>query len=151
MTSSLWVLPGETRLLEILSIEEAVGELRDPRSRTPAHDLREMLMVALCVILGGRSLGRHPAVGRSETGLAAPLCAAGQRLPSHDTFRRVFAALDARQFEGLERRPQLHAGTFDEYRQCGKDHGRIKTNRCVVQDISSDSPNNHQIMIRAAI
>ena len=43
-------------------------------------------------------------------------------------------------FAALERWPQLHAGTFDEYRECGKDHGRIETRRCVAQDISSAWP-----------
>ncbi|MFM0285009.1 hypothetical protein P0D75_44085 [Paraburkholderia sediminicola] len=34
-------------LEDVLSIEEAFGDLRDPRSRTPAHDLTEMLVVAI--------------------------------------------------------------------------------------------------------
>ncbi|CAE6778595.1 hypothetical protein R69927_00156 [Paraburkholderia domus] len=34
-----------------LSIEEAFGDLKDTRNRTPAHDLTGMLMVALCAIL----------------------------------------------------------------------------------------------------
>jgi hypothetical protein len=38
---------------DVLSIEEAFGDLRDSRSRTPAHDLTEMLVVALCAILSG--------------------------------------------------------------------------------------------------
>ncbi|VWD50113.1 hypothetical protein BLA18110_07552 [Burkholderia lata] len=38
---------------QALSIEDAFGELRDPQSRTPAHDLSEMLVVALCAILSG--------------------------------------------------------------------------------------------------
>ena len=38
---------------DILNVEEAFGDLQDPRSRTPAHDLTEMLVVALCAILGG--------------------------------------------------------------------------------------------------
>lgn len=38
---------------DVFSIEEAFGDLRDPRSRTPAHDLTEMLVVALCAILSG--------------------------------------------------------------------------------------------------
>ncbi len=36
-----------------LSIEDAFGDLRDPRSRTPAHDLTAMLLIALCAILSG--------------------------------------------------------------------------------------------------
>lgn len=101
---------------EILSIEEAFGALRDPRSRTLAHDLQEMLVVALCAILSGADswvaiqlwaeakldwLRRH-----------VPLASG---VSSHDTFGRVFAALDARQFEACFMRwvaplcPALHA------------------------------------------
>ncbi|MGA9914828.1 MAG: transposase family protein [Paraburkholderia sp.] len=38
---------------DVLSIEEAFGNLCDPRSRTPAHDLTEMRVVALCAVLSG--------------------------------------------------------------------------------------------------
>ena len=37
----------------VLSIQEAFGDLKDPRSRTPTHNLQEMLVVALCAILCG--------------------------------------------------------------------------------------------------
>jgi hypothetical protein len=37
----------------VLSIQEAFGDLKDPRSRTPTHNLEEMLVVALCAILCG--------------------------------------------------------------------------------------------------
>ena len=37
----------------ILSIEEVFDNLKHPRSRTPAHELTEKLMVPLCAILPG--------------------------------------------------------------------------------------------------
>jgi hypothetical protein len=37
----------------VWSIQEAFGDLKDPRSRTPTHKLEEMLVVALCAILCG--------------------------------------------------------------------------------------------------
>jgi hypothetical protein len=85
---------------EILSIEEAFADLKDPRSRTPAHDLSEMLMVALCAILSGA----HSWIGIELWGQAKlerlrryiPL---EQGIPSHDTFGRVFAALNPKRFE----------------------------------------------------
>ncbi|USX05071.1 hypothetical protein [Paraburkholderia fungorum] len=43
-------------------------------------------------------------------------------------------------FAALERWPAAYAGTIDEYREIEKDHGRIETRRCVVQDISSRWP-----------
>ncbi len=248
---------------DVLSIEEAFGDLRDPRSRTPAHDLTEMLVVALCAILSGAdswvAIQTWAEAKLEWLRRSLPLV---NGIPSHDTFGRVFAALDARQFEAcfirwtahlcpaladqvvaidgktvrgshrgeqralhlvcaygsglgmalgqvrtadksneitaipelldalllkgaivtidamacqqriagkiieaqadyvlavkdnqralarlvrgifdsLERWPELHAGTFDEYREIEKDHGRIETRHCVVQDISSRWP-----------
>ena len=37
----------------ILSVWQAFGDLRDPRSSTPAHGLTDMLVVALCAVLSG--------------------------------------------------------------------------------------------------
>jgi predicted transposase YbfD/YdcC len=84
----------------LLSIEEAFGDLKDPCSRTPAHDLTEMLVVALCAILSGADSW----IGIELWGQAKlewlrrhiPLL---QGIPSHDTFGRVFAALNPKQFE----------------------------------------------------
>jgi hypothetical protein len=36
---------------EPLSLQDAFGELKDPRVRIPEHDLTEMLVVALAAIL----------------------------------------------------------------------------------------------------
>ena len=80
----------------VLSIEEAFGDLKDPRSHTPTHNLQEMLVVALCAILCGaetwvgiqvRAQDRHEWLRRF-----VPLC---NGVPSHDTFGRVFAAREA--------------------------------------------------------
>ncbi|ANB75165.1 ISAs1 family transposase [Paraburkholderia phytofirmans] len=85
---------------DVLSIEEAFGDLRDPRSRTPAHDLTEMLVVAPCAVLSGTD--SWVAI---QTWTEAKLEWLRRYLPlvngiaSHDTFGRVFAALDAQQFE----------------------------------------------------
>ncbi|MFP3566019.1 ISAs1 family transposase [Paraburkholderia sp. SIMBA_030] len=85
---------------EPLSLQDAFGDLKDPRVRTPEHDLTEMLVVALAAILSG-----------ADTWVGIALWAQGQLewlrrylplrngIASHDTFGRVFAALDARQFE----------------------------------------------------
>lgn len=44
-------------LADILSIEEAFGDLRDPHCRMLAHDVTQMLMVALRAILSGANSG----------------------------------------------------------------------------------------------
>jgi hypothetical protein len=248
---------------EVLSIEEAFGDLRDPRSRAPAHDLTEMLVVALCAILSGAdSWVAVQTWAEAKLDWLRGHLRLANGIASHDTFGRVFAALDAQQFEAcfmrwaahlcpaladevvaidgktvrgshrgdqcalhlvsaygsglgvvlgqqrtadksneitaiselldalwlkgaivtidamgcqrriaeqivqaqadyvlavkgnqpalaklvrgifdaLERWPDFYAGTFDEHREIEKDHGRIETRRCVVQDISSDWP-----------
>ncbi|WP_243751332.1 transposase family protein [Paraburkholderia sp. BL10I2N1] len=67
---------------EILSIEEAFGDLKDPHSRTPEHDLTEMLVVALCAILAGADSWSGIEIwGASQAGLAAPPCSTAQRHP----------------------------------------------------------------------
>ena len=94
---------------EVLSIGEAFEDLRDPRSRAPAHDLTEMLVVALCAILSGAD--SWVAV---QTWAEAKLewlrghLRLANGIASHDTFRRVFAALDAQQFEACFMRWASH-------------------------------------------
>jgi hypothetical protein len=84
----------------ILSIEEAFGDLRDPRSRTPAYDLTEMLMSALCAVLCGADswvaiqLWGEEKVDWLRWHIPLVPC-----IPSHDSFGRVFAALNPKQFE----------------------------------------------------
>lgn len=85
---------------DILSIEEAFGDLKDPRSRTPTHDLTEMLMVALCAILSGADSWMGIELwGQAKLEWLRRHIPLQQGIPSHDTFGRVFAALNPKQFE----------------------------------------------------
>ena len=85
---------------QALSIEDAFGELRDPRSRTPAHDLSEMLVVALCAILSGADSWVAIQIwGEEKLEWLRGYVPLRNGIPSHDTFGRVFAALNPRQFE----------------------------------------------------
>jgi predicted transposase YbfD/YdcC len=85
---------------DVLSIEEAFGDLRDPRSRMPAHDLTEMLVVALCAILSGAdSWVAIQTWAEAKLEWLRRYLPLVNGIPSHDTFGRVFAALDAQQFE----------------------------------------------------
>ncbi len=66
----------------------------------PAHNLSEMLVMALCAILPGAD-SWHGIQVWGETKLDwlrghIPLV---HGIPSHDTFGRVFAALNSRQFD----------------------------------------------------
>ncbi|KWK08662.1 hypothetical protein WT94_15350 [Burkholderia stagnalis] len=85
---------------QALSIEDAFGELRDPHSRTPAHDLSEMLVVALCATLsGGDSWVAIQIWGDVKLEWQRGYVPLRNGIPSHDTFGRVFAARNPRQFE----------------------------------------------------
>lgn len=68
--------------------------------RTPAHDLTGILMVALCAILcGADSWVAIQAWGEEKLDWLRRHIPLEQGIPSHDTFGRVFAALDPKQFE----------------------------------------------------
>ncbi|OJA85846.1 ISAs1 family transposase [Burkholderia ubonensis] len=83
-----------------LSIADAFGDLRDPRNRTPAHDLTAMLLIALCAILSGADSWVAIQVwGEQKLEWLRRHTPLPHGIPSHDTFGRVFAALNARQFE----------------------------------------------------
>ncbi|WP_258187900.1 ISAs1 family transposase [Trinickia symbiotica] len=85
---------------ELLSIEEAFGDLKDPRSRTPEHGLTEMLVVALCAILAGAdSWSAIELWGQEKLQWLRRHVQLQNGIPSHDTFGRVFAALNPKQFE----------------------------------------------------
>ena len=61
---------------------------------TVDHDLPDILAIALCTILCvGDSFLRHGRIWRSEVGLVENLFAS-----SHDTYNRVFQALDPEKF-----------------------------------------------------
>ncbi|WP_240975352.1 ISAs1 family transposase [Paraburkholderia aromaticivorans] len=85
---------------EPLSLQDAFGELEDPRVRTPEHDLTEMLVVALAAILSGADSWVGIALwGQGELEWLRRYLPLHNGIVSHDTFGRVFAALDAREFE----------------------------------------------------
>lgn len=81
---------------------EHFGALPDPRvDRTKRHCLLDLLVIALCAVLcGAEGWEDMEAFGRAKEpwlrerlGLALP-----NGIPSHDTFRRVFARLDPAAF-----------------------------------------------------
>lgn len=85
---------------EPLSLQDALGDLKDPRVRIPEHDLTEMLVVALAAILSGADSWVGIALwGQGQLEWLRRYLPLRNGIASHDTFGRVFAALDARQFE----------------------------------------------------
>src|SRR5215211_5308802 len=83
------------------SLREQFAELDDPRvERGRRHELLDIVTIALCaVICGAESWVEVETFGRAKEAWLRTFLALPNGIPSHDTFGRVFAALDPAQFE----------------------------------------------------
>lgn len=74
--------------------------LPDPRvNRTKDHDLIDVLVIAICTLLcAGESFNDMEDFGRAKQDWFKTFLALRNGIPSHDTFNRVFAALDPKGF-----------------------------------------------------
>lgn len=83
------------------NIAEHFGQLQDPRhDRTRIHKLSEILVIAICAIIcNADSWTDVEAYGEAKKEWLKTFLELEYGIPSHDTFNRVFARLDARQFE----------------------------------------------------
>lgn len=83
-----------------LSLLEHFKTLSDPRvDRTKDHDLIDVLIIAICTLLcGGESFNDMEDFGDAKHDWFKTFLGLRNGIPSHDTFNRVFAALDPQQF-----------------------------------------------------
>lgn len=83
-----------------LSLIEHFETLSDPRvERTKDHDLIDVLIIAVCTLLcGGESFNDMEDFGHAKHDWFKTFLGLRNGIPSHDTFNRVFAALDPQQF-----------------------------------------------------
>jgi len=83
------------------SITKHFGDLTDPRlERTRRHKLIDILVIAICgVICHADSWEEVEAFGKAKEAWFRKFLELSNGIPSHDTFNRVFARLDAKQFE----------------------------------------------------
>jgi predicted transposase YbfD/YdcC len=84
----------------VLALSEHFAHLDDPRvERTRLHHLLDIVVIAICaVIAGAESWDDIALFGEAKQAWFATFLALPNGIPSHDTFNRVFAALDPDQF-----------------------------------------------------
>lgn len=84
----------------ICSLTGHFSILIDPRvNRTREHELIEVLIIGLCcIICGGESFYDMEHFGNAKLDWFKTFLKLRNGVPSHDTFNRVFCALDPRQF-----------------------------------------------------
>jgi predicted transposase YbfD/YdcC len=78
-----------------LSLTDALADLPDPRrKRNQRHELIDILLIAVCAVLGGANTWEQiAAFGVAKRDWFATFLDLPNGIPSHDTFYRVFAAL----------------------------------------------------------
>src|SRR5947208_1991621 len=83
-----------------LSLIEHFKTLTDPRvDRTKDHDLIDVLVIAICCLLcAGQSFNDMEDFGKAKYDWFKTFLSLRNGIPSHDTFNRVFQALDPKQF-----------------------------------------------------
>lgn len=86
---------------------DCMSELDDPRgaSNGTRHDFREILVISICAMLSNAdSFDDIAHWGRVKEGWLRRFLVLKNGIPSHDTFDRVFRALDPAKFETVFRR-----------------------------------------------
>ncbi|MCY3902281.1 MAG: ISAs1 family transposase, partial [Caldilineaceae bacterium] len=84
-----------------VSLVEHFEDLEDPRvERTKLHQLRDIIVIAICAVICGADIWVEiEEFGRAKRDWLEALLGLPNGIPSHDTFGRVFARLDAEKFE----------------------------------------------------
>jgi predicted transposase YbfD/YdcC len=92
--------PHEPRAPKPHSLVECLEEIPDPRvKRRRRHKLVDILVIGLCsIITGGEGFNDMALFGKIKRDWLKTFLALPHGIPSHDTFNRVFSALDPHRF-----------------------------------------------------
>jgi predicted transposase YbfD/YdcC len=121
-----------------LSLIEHFKGLPDPRvNRTKDHDLIDLLVIAVCTLrCAGESFNDMEDFGHAKHDWFKTFLTLRNGIPSHDTFNRLFAALDGKALrralnadQGVSVKRPKAAATLAVLKTVEKDHGRIETRR----------------------
>ncbi len=78
-------------------LESLFAQVEDPRmERTKRHRLRDIIILAIC---GAEGWVEIEEFGKAKEAFFTELLDLSNGIPSHDTFGRVFALIDPKQFE----------------------------------------------------
>jgi predicted transposase YbfD/YdcC len=86
---------------DLRALETIFAQVEDPRvERTKRHRLRDIIILAICgVICGAEGWVEIEEFGKAKEAWFTDLLNLPNGIPSHDTFGRVFAHIDPKQFE----------------------------------------------------
>jgi predicted transposase YbfD/YdcC len=86
---------------ELRDLETLFAQVEDPRvERTKKHRLQDIIIIAICgVICGADGWVEIEEFGKAKEAWFTELLSLPNGIPSHDTFGRVFAHLDPKEFE----------------------------------------------------
>lgn len=101
-----WSFGALMKTKEVMSLTQMFVSISDPRSaRQVRHDLSELLTVAVCAVLcSADEFSDIEAWAKERIDWLRGFLVLKHGIPSHDTFGRVFAMLDPREFEAAFRR-----------------------------------------------
>lgn len=94
------LLPPTESVAQSHSLMAHIGMITDPRiNRRRRHELLDILVIAICTLLcGGESFYDMEDFGYAKEEWFHTFLSLPNGIPSHDTFNRVFAALDPNAF-----------------------------------------------------
>jgi predicted transposase YbfD/YdcC len=86
---------------QLRDMETVFAQVEDPRvERTKRHRLRDIMILAICgVICGAEGWVDIEEFGKAKEAWFTDVLSLPNGIPSHDTFGRVFALIDPKQFE----------------------------------------------------